>query len=61
MVKDYVSQRLKQLSLMLTGYEDDYDNFPLDGCKKEKERLYLLVEIGRAKIDELKRLGNYLK
>jgi len=58
--KDYVSRRLKQLALMLAGYEDDYDNFPIDGSKKEREKLCLFVDIGRAKIDELKKLQKEL-
>jgi hypothetical protein len=58
--QDYVSRRLRELSLILANYEDDLDNYPSDECEERKETLKLAVEIGRAKIDELKKLEKEL-
>lgn len=60
-VQNYISKRLTELSLMLANYEDDLDNYPIDECEGRKENLKLAVEIGRARIDELRRIKMILE
>lgn len=54
--EDYISKRINELGWALANCEDELDNYPSDECEERKEELKLLVEIGRAKIKELKRL-----
>ena len=56
--QDYVSRRLRELSVMLANYEDSLE-ITEEGIDKNK--VLLAVEIGRAKIDELNRLKKELK
>jgi len=59
-IKDYLTQRLKELSLMLANYEDEMCELPIDSDRKIKEKYLEIVDNGRGRIDELKRLQKFL-
>ena len=57
-LKDYVKERLKELSIMLANYENHRD-----AMQKDEDTSYYdkLVLVGRARIEELIRFKNKIK
>ncbi len=48
------------MSLCLADYEDELETLNPDEESETIEKYKLIIEIGRAKIDELNRLGSFI-